>query len=87
MLNIYVGMEEAIAMFHEDRGSDAVETLERLVAAVLDYNEELSDGEGDVDMDFDIELMMQLRDVLVGNGAIAPPPEVMEIPEDPWPAD
>jgi len=86
MLNIYVGLENAVAAFHEDvsAGLDAtaaISDLERLIAAVLDYNEEIED----TDIEYDIQLMQDLRDVMIANG-IQPEPEPF-IPDDPWPAD
>lgn len=81
MLNLYVGMEEAIADFHAGRGEAAIEKLELLVAAVEDYNEEI----GDVDIAFDIELVDQLHRVMLDNGALPPP--AIDFPENPWPCD
>lgn len=82
MLNIFVGMEGAIAAFHEDGdATTAIARMDRLIAAVEDYNEEVQD----TDMDYDLELLNQLRSVLIANG-IAEPVNP-EIPENPWPAD
>ncbi len=81
MLNIFVGLQGACQMFHMGAGREAVGSLERLLAAVEDYNEEL----GDVDMQYDIELIEQLLEVLRSNGADEP--EELDMPEDPWPCD
>ena len=81
MLNIFVGFQMASDAFYSGEGEAAVEMMERLLAAVEDYNEEIAD----VDMEYDIELMEQFIDVMILNGAI--PPAEPEIPEDPWPCD
>lgn len=83
MLNIYVGIENAITSFHEN-GLDptqAIAELELLLAAVSDYNEEV----GDTDIEFDIALVEQLIAVMVANQVPEPPP--IQIPADPWPSD
>ena len=87
MLNEYVGIERACSAFHAPGGnqaaavSEAVGDLERLIAAVEDYNEEVQDE----DIVLDLELLRQLRDVMIDNG-VQPPPDP-QIPQDPWPAD
>ncbi|MCB9506682.1 MAG: VWA domain-containing protein [Myxococcales bacterium] len=83
MLNIYVGMYMACEAFHT-RGDaeNEVEMLRTLIAAVEDYNEEI----GDVDIQYDLELLNQLVDVLLANGAV-PPPDDWTAPDDGWPAD
>ena len=82
MLNIFVGLERAVTDFHASSdASEAIGDLERLLAAVVDYNEEIED----TDMEYDIELMEDLRDVMLENGT--PEPEIIEIDDDPWPAD
>ena len=82
MLNIFVGLQNAVAAYHnDDDAPGAIAAIERLVAAVEDYNEEI----GDLDMELDVELLNQLRDVMFANGIPQPPPPT--IPLDPWPAD
>ncbi len=82
MLNIFVGIEAACGLFHDNPRSDAgLVALRQLTAAVEDYNDEV----GDVDIDFDLELLRQLESVLLANGV--PDPDWVDIDEDPWPAD
>ena len=81
MLNIFVGMEQAVLGFH--RGAAGVETirgLDSLIAAVRDYNEEVAD----VDIAADIDMLVELRDNLVLNGV---PAQESPPPANPWPAD
>jgi hypothetical protein len=85
MLNLYLALVRACSSFHEGDGTDAIAVLQRVRAAVVDYNEELYDGAGDEDMTADLELVDLLIEVLVANGA--EPPESVDIPPDPWPAD
>ncbi|MBN4059029.1 VWA domain-containing protein [Endomicrobium sp. AH-315-J14] len=86
MLNIYVGIEKACTLFHQDNfNEESVALLERLLAAVKDYNEELEGGMGDTDMNYDIELLEDLIEVLLLN--MVPPPEDSGVPGDPWPYD
>lgn len=85
MLNIYVGITVALDRFHFERdGSGAVGMLRALIAAVADYEDSANNGDGDVDMQLDIDLLEVLVEVMIANGAHDPdlPPE-----EDPWPAD
>jgi Ca-activated chloride channel family protein len=85
MLNVYVGLVMATDMFHFERDLDgAVGLLRRLVAAVRDYEDSANDGEGDIDMQLDIELLEDTIAVMLQNGA---EDQGEEIPEDPWPAD
>lgn len=86
MLNIYVAFEMACQLFHQGESSEAVGILERLIAAAIDYEDDANDGEGDLDIVADIELMEQLRDVIEANTPSMETPDP-EIPEDPWPAD
>lgn len=82
MLNIFVGLDQACRAFHEDGDvSLAIAGLDRLLAAVEDYNAEV----GDTDISLDIELVEQLRAVLRANGA--PEPAEQDPQPDPWPAD
>jgi len=86
MLNIFVGIATACDRFHLERDpSGAIAMLQRLRAAVADYEDSANDGEGDVDMQFDMELLDDLIEVMQANNRM--PEENPEIPEDPWPAD
>jgi len=81
MLNIYVALRGACEMFHGGAPGEAIGVLLGLIAAVEDYNEEIQD----TDMEFDLELMRQLIEVIESNSSVEP--EEPEIDEDPWPAD
>lgn len=83
MLNIFAGMEIAVAAFHENNrdASESITMLENLLAALEDYNEEVED----TDIDFDMALIRQLIDVLIQNDVQPPPPT--PIVENPWPRD
>jgi len=85
MLNLYMALVRACTSFHAGDGTGAIAVLQRVRAAVVDYNEELYDGSGDDDMTADLELVDLLIEVLVANGA--EPPDSVDIPQDPWPAD
>jgi Ca-activated chloride channel family protein len=80
MLNIYVALETATQTFYNGAPDEAIGILERLIAAVEDFNDELED----TDMDFDLELMRTLVSVIEANGGQDP---LEEPDEDPWPAD
>ena len=86
MLNIYVGIERACALYWEGDVDTALLVIRRLIDAVADYADSANGGEGDVDMEFDIELLDQLAAVILMNSA-AEEPEEDEFSEDPWPAD
>ncbi len=85
MLNVFVGIEQAVAAYHENfmDPTQSVAELTALLAALEDYNEEVED----VDIDYDIELVEELIVVMLQNDVPEPDPEFVEIPEDPWPAD
>ena len=93
MLNIYVGIEEACTTFYEPNGNvpDAIRKLQRLRAAVVDYNDGSNDLDGDSDdpqdddLRADVELLDDLIQVMRNNG-FDPEPDPNP-PEDPWPAD
>ena len=85
MLNIYVGIASALDRFHLERDREgAVGLLQSLIAAVADYEDSANNGDGDVGMQLDIDLLEELVAVMIANGATDPqqPPT-----EDPWPAD
>jgi Ca-activated chloride channel family protein len=82
MLNIYSGIEGAVAAFHESLDpTSSIAELEALLAAVRDYNEEIQD----TDIDYDIALVEQLISVMVQNEV--PEPTDVQVPVDPWPSD
>jgi Ca-activated chloride channel homolog len=83
MLNIYIGFESACRMYHLGQPLAALQLLERLIAAVEDFNEELAD----VDMQHDLALLRQLASVIRANRPDLVEPDTWDIPEDPWPAD
>ena len=82
MLNVFVGMENAIAAFHT-RSADArtLAELDNLIEAVEDYNEEIEDA----DIDADLELLVMLRQNLNRAGILAERERVRNA--NPWPAD
>lgn len=81
MLNIYVGIEMACTFFHEGNGVAAIPMLERIIAAVEDYNEEIDD----TDMVYNLELLRDLLALI--DSLTTAEPEPSDIPENPWPAD
>lgn len=86
MLNIFVAMQMAADLFHLDHTVRTAErTLQRVMNAVRDYNAELNDGQGDVDMQYDLELLQLFVDTLVRNGAPPDPPPPPS--EEDWPED
>lgn len=86
MLNIFTAMQLAADLFHLDHTvATAERTLQRVMNAVRDYNDGLNDGQGDVDMQYDLELLQLFVDVLVRNGAPPDPPPPPS--EEDWPCD
>jgi Ca-activated chloride channel family protein len=85
MLNIFVGIEQAVAAYHENAmdPTQSIAELQALLAALEDYNEEIED----TDIEFDIALVEQLISVMIANSVPEPTPELVNIPEDPWPVD
>ena len=77
MLNIYLAFQRACQMFHAGAAEEAIGVLQRLIAAVEDFNAEITD----TDMDYDIALMEQLIEVMEANGGTQPDEPV--IPENP----
>jgi Ca-activated chloride channel family protein len=81
MLNVYVGLERATLAFHRGNATSAtLESLDALMAAVEDYNDEV----GDVDVAADLDLLRRLRQNLVDGGIREPGRGSWG---DPWPAD
>ncbi|MCB9549233.1 MAG: VWA domain-containing protein [Myxococcales bacterium] len=86
MLNIYVGLVNAVDMWHLERDrAGAMGLILRLIAAVEDYEDSANEGEGDVDMQLDVELLDQLLALMRAQDDTEP--DVSDMPEDPWPAD
>jgi Ca-activated chloride channel family protein len=85
MLNIYSALELACQSFYNGNPTEGIATLELLIAAASDYEDSANAGQGDEDIKADIELMVQLRDLLLLQGGTDPSDE--DMPEDPWPAD
>ena len=81
MLNIYVAFEEASTLFHSGDPAEARAVLESVIAAVEDYNEEV----GDIDIEFDLEMLADMRDLMSEQGVQLPGD--FAVPVDPWPAD
>ncbi len=84
VLNIYVGVVEAVTAFHAGAPAEALDVLVGLVAAAADYEDSANDGQGDRDIRADIELMEQL---IANIETLSAEPAPTEVPEDPWPAD
>ncbi len=92
MLNVFLGLEKACTTFHESGDvNGAIRGLQRLRAAVADYNDGTNDLDGDGDdpkdddLRADIELIDDLIAVLRAQGfdpGADPNPSA-----DPWPAD
>ncbi len=86
MLNIYASLEEACRLHHDGQPLEAMNLLLRVIAAASDYEDDANDGEGDIDIQLDIELMEDLVGVIEDVSGINEEPEPI-IPEDPWPND
>jgi Ca-activated chloride channel family protein len=81
MLNIFVGMERAVTDFAAGNAdATTIAELDSLIAAVVDYNEEVQDK----DIELDLELLQMLRSNLL---AARVPDESVPPPSNPWPAD
>ncbi|MEO0812354.1 MAG: VWA domain-containing protein [Myxococcota bacterium] len=84
VLNLYLGLVDAVTAFHNGSPEEALDVLVGLVAAAADYEDSANQGEGDRDIRADIELM----EALIGNIETASAETApTEVPEDPWPAD
>lgn len=80
MLNIFVGMENAVMAFHTNEAdAAAMGALENLIAAVEDYNDEIDDK----DIELDLEMLRMLRQNMAPRAAVVE----SRPPRDPWPAD
>ena len=85
MLNILGAMVMATEDYWAGEGAAAVALLRRVAAAAADYEDSANNGSGDVDIQFDIDLLNLMADVMLANNATEPTSD--DIPEDPWPAD
>ncbi|MDH5670905.1 MAG: VWA domain-containing protein [Myxococcales bacterium] len=81
MLNIYVAFEEASMLFYAGGPAEARGLLERVIAAVEDYNAEVND----IDIEYDLQMLIDMRDLMAAQGIELPGD--FEVPADPWPAD
>lgn len=80
MLNVFVAFEMATTSYYQGEVEAALEVIERVIAGVEDYNAEVQD----TDIDYDLVMLHDLRDLLASE---IPAPPVVEIVDDPWPAD
>jgi hypothetical protein len=81
MLNIFVGIDRVVLDYYSNRaGATTLRQLDQLIAAVSDYNEEVSDK----DIELDLALLDRLRLNLVRAGI---PDSRAGVTRDPWPAD
>lgn len=85
VLNIYFAIEEAALRFHGGQAVAARDVLARVIAAAEDYEDSANDGQGDLDIRFDIELMQDLIGVIERLSNINQP--APQPPADPWPLD
>lgn len=85
VMNVYFGIETASLLFHGGEAREARDLLEQVIAAAADYEDSANDGQGDLDIRLDIELMQDLVAVIEDLGGLNEPPPAP--PEDPWPVD
>lgn len=57
MLNIFAAMVEASASFHEGDLEGGAIVLDRTAAAAADFEDSANGGEGDVDIQLDLEMV------------------------------
>ena len=81
MLNIYTALEMASTAYYMGQLQAAVDGLDHVIEAVVDYNEEI----GDVDIMYDLEMMRDLRELIRGQIPVPQPPPPPAA--DPWPCD
>ena len=81
MLNIYVAFEETSRLFYSNQGAEALELLEHVIDGVEDYNAEVED----VDIEYDLQMLHDLRDLVAAQGIELPPTFVPQ--QNPWPVD
>jgi len=85
VMNLYFGIETASLLFWGGQAREARDILEQVIAAAADYEDSANDGEGDLDIRLDIEMMSDLVAVIENVGGLNEPPPAP--PENPWPAD
>jgi hypothetical protein len=81
MLNIYVAFEETSRLFYGNPGAEALERLEHVIDCVEDYNAEVQD----VDIEYDLQMLHDLRDLVAAQGIQLPSDFVEQ--QNPWPVD
>jgi Ca-activated chloride channel family protein len=81
MLNIYVAFEETSRLFYGNQGAEALELLEHVIDGVEDYNAEVQD----VDIEYDLQMLHDLRDLVAAQGIQLPSDFVEQ--QNPWPVD
>ncbi len=64
MLHAYLALKEGCRLFHEGEAEEAIELLSAVQEPLSDLESRLNDGEGDEDIERDIELIEQLREVI-----------------------
>ena len=85
VMNLYFAIETACLLFHGGEAREARDLLAQVIAAAADYEDSANGGEGDVDIELDIELLQDLITVIEDRGGLNVPPPAP--PENPWPAD
>lgn len=85
VMNIYMGIETASLLFWGGEPREARDLLEQIVASASDFEDSANDGQGDLDIRLDIELLEDLIAVIEANAQLNEPPP--EPAEDPWPYD
>lgn len=85
VLNIYFAIEQASLWFHGGMAREARDLLAMVIAAAADYEDSANDGEGDIDIRLDIELLEDLMGLIETLGRLNTPPPPP--PSDPWPCD
>lgn len=85
VMNLYFGIETACLLYHGGEAREARDLLEQVAAAAADYEDSANDGQGDLDIRLDLELVDDLIGVIEDLGGLNTPPPPP--PENPWPAD
>jgi len=85
VMNLYFGIETASLLFHGGQAREARDLLEQVIAAAADYEDSANDGQGDLDIRLDIEMLDDLVAVIEDLGRLNEPPPAP--PANPWPCD
>jgi Ca-activated chloride channel homolog len=64
MLHAYLALKQACQLFHEGRSEDALDLLATTRDRLEPFEARLNDGEGDEDIQRDLEIIAQLEDVI-----------------------